>query len=374
MIAVFILLYVVGIWLFYVKMKIKPNPINIAVAATVGVIAIGLIVVLWQFSAPTSGCLVTSRYTIQIVPQVRGPITKIYAKPNEPLIQGKDILFEIQKDTYQYTVNQIEAALQAAINKKAESEAGIQVAEASIKEAQAALESAQAEFAMNQKTAKASPGAVSQLKMTQLAAQQTTAQAALAQSKETKQQTEAAVLTAQSNIESIRAQLETAQFNLKQCTVYAPADGFVTNWQVREGTMAVPLPLAPLGTFVDTSTTAVVASFGQNVAKNIQAGDPVEFAIKSHPGQVFSGKVENVIQASGDGQFVTSGTLISAANIGSSGLYAVKFNLDDEALAKSLAMGTTGMVTVYTKTGSPFHIISKVTVRIKAWMYYLIPF
>jgi len=54
--------------------------------------------------------------------------------------------------------------------------------------------------------------------------------------------------TAQKKVEVDKAKLDTAQFNLDQCTVYAPADGFVTNWQVREGAMAVPLPLSPMGT------------------------------------------------------------------------------------------------------------------------------
>jgi len=114
MIALFILLYVAGIWLFYLKLKVKPTPVNLASCSVIGIVAVGAIVICWQFSAPTSSQLVVTRFTIQIIPQVKGPITKIEAKPNVPLTKGKDVLFEIQKDPYEYSVNQSKAAVGAA--------------------------------------------------------------------------------------------------------------------------------------------------------------------------------------------------------------------------------------------------------------------
>lgn len=57
-----------------------------------------------------------------------------------------------------------------------------------------------------------------------------------------------------------------------------------------------------------------------------------------------------------------------------SGKFAVKLKMDDGSLSESLVIGTTGTTTVYTDVGGPFHIISKVSVRIKAGMYYLLPF
>ena len=64
----------------------------------------------------------------------------------------------------------------------------------------------------------------------------------------------------------------------------------------------------------------------------------------------------------------------SAANIGSAGHFAIRFELEDEELAKDLAIGTAGSAVIYTNKGKPFHVISKVVVRINAWMYYLNPF
>jgi hypothetical protein len=45
--------------------------------------------------------------------------------------------------------------------------------------------------------------------------------------------------------------------------------------------------------------------------------------------------------------------------------------LDDEALAAELPQGAGGSLAVYTDAGAPFHIISKVVLRMNAWTGYL---
>ena len=374
MIAIFTLAYCFAIWLFYSQLKIKPRPTNVAAATVIGFLVIGTIVILWKFSAPSSSNLVVARYTIQLVPQVKGPVTKIYADPNVPLQKGKDVLFEIQKDTYQFAYNQSLAALQAAENNVAQAAAGLVAAKSGVVKAEASRAASKAELEVAIETEKLNSGAVSKLRVTQLREQYRAAEAGVGESEAKSEQYEFALEAAKELVKSNRAQLAAAQFDLEQCTVYAPADGFVTEWTVREGTMAVTLPFAPVGTYVDTSKTVLLASFSQNVLLNVTPGDRIEVALKTRPGEFFSGTVDSVIQASGEGQFVNSGTVQSAANIGSDGMLVVKFQLDDEEVAKTLAMGTAGTVVIYTDFGKPFHIISKVVIRMNAWMYYLLPF
>lgn len=374
MIALFTIIYCVGIWLVYVRMKIKPTPKNLAFSSVIGVIAIGTIVIFWRFSAPSADNLVVTRYTVQIVPQVRGPVTKIHAEPNVPLTKGKDILFEIQPDTYENTVNEVSASLQAAKNAVIQLEAGLTALKAATKKLKATAAAEKAELDVARGIQARDPGAVSELKVTQLEEQVTAANAAVDEAVANEDRAKAEVEASKNAVESLTAKLANAQFDLDQCTVYAPADGFVTNWQVREGTMAVPFPFAPMGTFIDTSRVRIVASFPQNVCRYIESGNDVEFSIRTRPGEVFSGHVEDIIQASGEGQFVTTGTLGSAADVGSDGEFIIKFQMDDQEVAENLAMGTAGTVVVYTNRGKPFHVISRVVVRMNAWMYYLIPF
>ena len=118
-----------------------------------------------------------------------------------------------------------------------------------------------------------------------------------------------------------------ARFNLTQCKMYAPADGFVVNWQVQEGTMLVPMPMAAAGTFISTADTSIVAAYPQNYLMNVKPGNEVEMIFDTYPGRLFKGEVENVIQATGAGQFAPSGNIPYAAKIGSSGVLAVKIRL-----------------------------------------------
>ncbi|WDI43181.1 HlyD family secretion protein [Bremerella sp. P1] len=373
MIALFVILYAAGIWLFYMKMKVKPTPVNLAVCSVIGIVAVGAIVIIWQFSAPTSSQLVVSRYTIQIVPQVKGPITKLAAKPNVPLTKGKDVLFEIQKDQYQFAVNQSEGDLRAAEKTVEQLIAGLKVADATIQEATASREAAKADLAAKEDANQRSPGAVSALELTELRAKVVAAEAGVDKANAAKEVATLTLQTAEQQVGVAKAKLDTAEFDLAQCTVYAPADGFITNWQVREGAMAVPLPMAPMGSFVDMSDVTVVGVFSQNVLTNVDQGDRVEVVFKNHPGQVYGGTVDRVIQGSGEGQFLTSGKLIDVSSVHSSGKFAVKIDLDDKEFAKELPIGTAGMATIYTSKGKPFQVISTVTVRIKALMYYLLP-
>ncbi len=176
---------------------------------------------------------------------------------------------------------------------------------------------------------------------------------------------------AKSSVTVVEAQLENARFNLMQCRMLAPADGYVVNWQVQEGTMLATLPLAPAGTFINNSETAIVASFPQNHLMNVQPGDDVELILNPYPGRLFKAKVDIIIPASGEGQFSPGGEIPLASKIGSQGLLAVKIRLIDDV--PSLPLGAGGTVAIYTKHGKPVHIISKVAIRMKKWLLYVIP-
>ena len=371
MIAIFIILYCATIWFIFHQLKITPRPSNIAASVLTGVIAIGAIVVLWKFSSPISDTLVAGRYTIQLVPQVGGPVSKIHAEPNTPLRKGVDKLFEVERDSYQFKYDQAESGLNAAEKAIEQADAGVTSAQAAITKAKASFAATEAELTVATETAKLSPGAISKIKVTQLQEELKAAEAGVQQAEAGHRQAEFGLLAAKDNALSMKAKFDSAAFDLEQCTVYAPADGYVTLWTVREGTMAVSVPFAPVGTFIDTSRAVLVASFSQSLLSNVEPGDPVEITFKTRPGEYFTGKVETIVQATGEGQFSPSGKLMSAADIGSKGKLAVRFTLDDEEVANSLPMGTSGSVAIYTGFGKPFQIISKIGMRIKTWMYYI---
>jgi len=135
----------------------------------------------------------------------------------------------------------------------------------------------------------------------------------------------------------------------------------------------VPAPVAAAGTFVDTADINVFAAFPQNYLTNVEPGNDVELVLDPYPGWIFAAKVDTVIPASGGGQFTPSGTIPNAAGGGSDGLYAVKIVFTDQAVARKLSLGSGGTAAIYTKYGKPVHIISKVVIRMKKWLAYVVP-
>ena len=178
---------------------------------------------------------------------------------------------------------------------------------------------------------------------------------------------------AQDNVPAVQAQLDEARFNLAQCRMVAPADGYVVDWQVQEGTMITTVRASACGTFIVTAETFIAAAFPQNYLIHVQPGDDVDVVLDPYPGRLFKAKVDAVIPATGEGQFAPSGTIPEASKVGSQGLLAVKIVLVDEAPPANLPLGAGGAVAIYTDHGKPVHIISKVTIRMKKWLLYVVP-
>jgi multidrug resistance efflux pump len=424
----FLLIVYTGVVLVLFKLKIlRPRPYPIAGVAVAGALIIGGVFVAWMLCAPLSPKVVTTQYVIQLVPYVKGQVKRVNAQPNQPMKKG-DLLLEIDPEPYQYTLNQVEAQLNAAKENVNQARAGEQAAEANVVKAidavtqtQAALDQSKAavanaqanlnkanvqdtlaktqeEIALNLQ--KADSGAISTLKVAEATqnrlasaaavsqaqaglgeaqAAERQAVAGLAGAKSAQQQAEAAarqaaftLKVAQSNVPAVQAQLDEAKFNLAQCRMYAPADGYVVNWQVQEGTMLVPMPLAAAGTFIDTEDTFIAAAFPQNYLTNVEPEDDVELVLDPYPGRLFQAKVDTVIPATGEGQYSPTGNIPYAAKIGSAGVLAVKIRLVGEG-PPNLPLGAGGTVAIYTKYGKPVHIVSKVTMRMKKWLLYVLP-
>ena len=386
MIAFLVIVYVAIVLVLFKVLHIKPTAYLIASMIVVGVFMIGGVVVVWTQSAPITDKMVTSQYVVQLVPYVKGQVKTIYAQALQPMKRG-ELLLEIDPAPYEYTVRQVEAQLATSKANGKQAEAALTTANAAIPNAQANLDKAKAaddlaktqeQIALNiQRADKAAISVLNVAKATQerqeadAAVQQ--AAVGVVQAQASAQQAAAAVQVAQSNVPAVEAQLEDARFNLAQCKMLAPDDGYVVNWQVQIGTMLVPAPLAAAGTFVNVSDTAVAAVFPQNWLSNVEPGNDVEMVLNPYPGRLFRGKVDYVISASGGGQFTTSGTIPNAARIGSDGLYAVRINFSDDAVARKLSLGSGGSATIYTNKGKATHVISKVAIRMKKWLLYVMP-
>lgn len=177
----------------------------------------------------------------------------------------------------------------------------------------------------------------------------------------------------QSEVDQLKAQLEGAKWNLDKTTVRAPADGYVTNVALRKGARVANLPLAPVMAFIDTSDTLIGVEVSQIDARYVAPGQLVEVTFKFMPGQVYSGKVDSVLQAIATGQVQTSGLAVASKGIATAP-FVVRITLDDAEVAKSLPAGSTGDAAIYTDHVKLAHVIRKVLLRQVAITNYVNPF
>jgi membrane fusion protein (multidrug efflux system) len=124
MIAFLTIIYVVAVVVLFKVLGVKPRPWPIAITATVGVVMLAAVVILWTIAAPMSTRAVVTRYVVQIVPYDKGQVISIPAKPNVPLKKG-DVLYQIDPAPYQYAVDQLTSQLAAAKNNVLELDAGV---------------------------------------------------------------------------------------------------------------------------------------------------------------------------------------------------------------------------------------------------------
>jgi multidrug resistance efflux pump len=372
MITVMTIGYIGCVLVAFKVIKIKPTPTSIAVAAVIGVTMLGGVVIGWNFAAPMTGQMTLNRKVIQLLSNQDSKelITKIYVQQDQPVKKGEP-LYETDKTPNQYIVDQLTAQLAAAQQTVLEMEAAVAVATATVEKAQADKTYAKAQLDTALATQKLNPGAVSRLKVEVQQKTYEASQAAVEQTIASQKSSQFALTSEKDASKAIEAQLSTAKLNLEQCVVRAPANGHIMNWQAVEGTMTTTVITSAQGTFMDMDNTFVVAVFPMNVLKHVEEGNTVEIAFKSLPGQIVTGKVDAVLQYTGEGQLTPEPQLPVAANLGSKGYLVVRILLDDEALAKELPLGAAGTTTIYTDFGKPFHLISKITIRIKGWLNYV---
>lgn len=93
-------------------------------------------------------------------------------------------------------------------------------------------------------------------------------------------------------IRNAQVQLEQAELNLEWTSIYAPADGYITNMNLLEDTFVSPG--TPFALFVDASSFRVDAYFQETKLKSINEDDPVIITVMGHRSQPLKGKVDSI--------------------------------------------------------------------------------
>lgn len=328
---------------------------SISVAAIVGALITGLLVVRQVIDNPRTDDAEVFANFIGMAPVVNGPITHLYVADNEYVKQGQ-LLLDIDERPYAYALKLArseQATLQGNIVDEGRriasqssavnvAEAGVKSAEASlahaisaVQEARAGVANAKAEVSRNRAELKYASDnlhriqpllakqfvtvdqvdqaqtlvaarqqalhaaiaqrALAEARLTSSLAQRQQAEAVLQQSRAQVKQASHAVLT----LEPLLAQrsgkvsaIETAKYYLDNCRIRAPFDGRVTNLTISQGEYAHAGQ--QIFTLIDTRTWWVLANFRETQLKHIRPGMSADVYIMSRPDLRLRGVVDSV--------------------------------------------------------------------------------
>lgn len=188
-------------------------------------------------------------YIVKITPRVTGQVTHINVDDNAHVKQG-DLLFEIDESVYQ-----------ASLNK----------AKASQKQASALLKKARDAYRRSANLERKVPGSVPVLTLNNLSN---------------------AVETAKANLEVMQAAVEEAQLNLKFTKVYAPTDGYITNFQLREGSQVTAN--TPVVALIDEHSFWVEGFFKETDLQGVKVGNQGLVTLLSKSDHLFEGEITSI--------------------------------------------------------------------------------
>lgn len=367
-------IYSFFVWLIFFKFKWLPwNNIAMVIVVTIPVVGLTALILCLNVFAPSSADVRVLKYVINIVPQVRGRVIEVPVEPNR-LVKKGDVLFKIDPTPYVLQVKSLEASLANAEGTSNQLNKQLDAATGKTQAVRANIELARKRVQQNKELVAAGAGDKFALEQAQTNLKQLESDlsSAIAGEDQVRALIGATVGQDQAQVAQVRAQLENARWELEQTTVFAPADGYAINVQLRPGSMTAALPVTPVMSFVET-TYQVIALFGQNELHAIEPGNEAEFTIDTSPGTIVKAKVDSIIWAQSQGQSQISTALPqTGAAPAPPNRFAVKLTVDPKQADMFFPAGAVGHGAVYTNHAAMIHIIRKVIIRVGAKLDYLI--
>jgi multidrug resistance efflux pump len=327
-----------------------------------------------QWGAP-SGPLRLYQTSIEVVPNVSGPITTLHAQARTPIKRG-DPLFTIDPIRFQLEVDRLRAGLAEAEQYVPQLEAAVKTASSAVDAQVSIRDLASADFKRSKELKAQGEGLISQADFDQSKQRLDSAEASLAAAQSRLRQVE---LEKQSNIDGentkvaqLRAQLKKAERDLADTTVRAPIDGYIPTILARPGESVSSTRTAIQ--IVDSRESFLVLGLSQYVARNVRVGQRAEFILKFHPGKTYSAQVASIAPITEDGSVINNGVTPPAPNSTQGKHIAVFLKLTDDSLdLATLPGGVTGQAAIYTESARMTHPIRKVLIRMQTFLNYFFP-
>jgi multidrug resistance efflux pump len=307
-------------------------------------------------------------YVIQVAPRIEGQVVRVNVVENQPVKKG-ELLFEIDPRPFEYRVALLKAKRVDAVHQVAQLEAELSAAKADVERLKA--EETYAKVVADQEQAIFKDDATTDRKYQQAIQSHKAAQAAhqqgIARAEKIEQALSAMVGEEHAIVAEVQSQLEVAQLDLEWTKVYAPANGFVTNVQLRDGDYIHVG--APTITCIDSDQWWVVANYRENALENVRKGQRVGLTINTYPGRIFHGVVDSVGWGVDQGQGTPSGVLPDVTEPTNWIRLAQRFQvriIPEVPPEFPLRVGTTASAAIYTRDDYWLNDVTKMWQRIEA--------
>ena len=247
-------------------------------------------------------------YVIQVAARVEGQVVYVPVQENQAVKKG-ELLFEIDPRPFEHRTALLEAKRVEAVQQVAQLETDLSAARADA--ARLVAEEAYAQTVHEQEKEIYKQEATTDRKYVEAVQKYKAAQAAReqgqAQVRKAEQALAARIGEEHALVAEVEAQLAEARLNLEWTRVYAPANGYVTNVQLREGSYVhVGTPVL---TCIDGDQWWVVANYRENSLENVRPGQRVGLTLNTYPGRIFPAEVQTVGWGVNEGQGTPSGDL-----------------------------------------------------------------
>lgn len=282
------------------------RPVVLTVAA---VLAIVCVVHLWNYynSEPWTRDGRVRGDVIQVSSDVAGLVTEVLVQDNQNVKKGQP-LFKIDVARQTLDVEQAKSDL-------AKAESGLAEAQAALSQAKANKIKSEANTKLADRTATRyhdlMDGAISKQEQDQAFATRDQSHAEEKQLGAAIEQAEATIIQQKALIKVAQSNLHLAELNMNRSEVLAPADGSLSNFDLRVGNyVKIGDPVAAL---VDRRQLYVVGYFEETKLNKIQLGDPATVQLMGDS-QKIKGHVQGIASGIEDRERTTSSGLLANVN------------------------------------------------------------
>jgi multidrug resistance efflux pump len=368
-------------WLVFFRLKLVRLTPGWAIIFTFFVLHLFLVFLIGlRFMTPSSANATLVQRTIQLIPRLPEPtlVTEVLVGENVPVKKGQP-LFQFDRRPYEYKVRQVEAQLAEAKQNVLILQADVELATQKAVIAEVELNYQQHQKGMFEKLVVEQAVRREQLVQTdaRVKGAQATQTEAQAELERARLRYESEIHGVNTSVANLEAQLQQARYYLDNTTLVAPEDGRIINLQVRPGMVSGIYRIGGIAALIADADRYLLATFYQENLKYVRPGQPVEVAFDLYPGQIFTGKVEDIWHGNGAGQYLPSDEIPKFQPPPPDvpqGQYAVKIVMDDSDPSK-FPIGAQGTAAIYTNgEHGAWAALRKISIRAHSWFNWVYPF